>query len=546
MAETIDVHPVRFNYEQHCSIEQGFNQIVQCGDITQFQLLLEPCLTDREVVLNGSFTESIPNPWFTTTGWTYDSANGHITHQAGTGIGQLYQLFSVGDGTLVRLTFTIDFLTESGSALLSFGTFIKSYFQSGTYTEYITADSVGALGWVISDDEIRFSFASVQPINTNYGFRVVDRYGTVVGEYNSEDHPTYFTFIDQYATITYNWVDNLGQCLPDGCYFIEVAEPCDCLNGGLVAENFATVQGQWNFSPDDGTWDIYTGSAVYAFPFSSPAQAIIPNAVCGSTSYEVTYTLSNLAVGTFQVRLKATLGVLRDGAVDPDGTSTEIITTTGTSIGNISMIGNSTVTGGITVTNFKVRPVERVYSLRSNPFELVEEAPCSVLISACNDENGLQGGYNGTGFSPSVRLKCTYGQGYYTSDQEHFENSYGNHNRYYYRGHKVKSLRYGCAEYLHDFLAHLGGYDHVYVDGEEVFVYDEEYPKPEYVMNYDYGTVEIGVGKKTELIEKRKCSGIVTTCESNGKGVGLIIDGGSTGSTPSTLAGEKYEIITSG
>jgi len=105
-------------------------------------------------------------------------------------------------------------------------------------------------------------------------------------------------------------------------------------------------------------------------------------------------------------------------------------------------------------------------------------------------------------------------------------------------------LRYGCAEYLHDFLAHLGGYDHVFIDGEEVFIYDEEYPKPEYVMNYDYGTVEIGVGKKTELIEKRKCSGVVTTCEPDGEGLGFVIDGGT--GIGDVLAADDGTILTSG
>ena len=73
-------------------------------------------------------------------------------------------------------------------------------------------------------------------------------------------------------------------------------------------------------------------------------------------------------------------------------------------------------------------------------------------------------------------------------------------------------LQFGCPEYAHDFLAHLAGYYHVYIDGNAIFINSQEYA-PSWDTIWDWGEGELQVSDKVELIEKRRCSSISTGCD---------------------------------
>ena len=131
-------------------------------------------------------------------------------------------------------------------------------------------------------------------------------------------------------TVSYDWNDELGECLPNGCYYIEVSEPCDCGSGGFVAEDFITVQNQWD--GNNGGWQFNgTGNAIYDGS-PSPDSIWVENVVCAGEDYEVTYTLSAMNAGNeFQVRIGAQLGINRT----TDGTFTETITAVGTTLNTV-------------------------------------------------------------------------------------------------------------------------------------------------------------------------------------------------------------------
>ncbi len=96
MATTANIHPVRFNFEQHCSMrDMGWRQPVQWGDDTQFQFSMDICATENNLISNESFDT---NTDWTATGTAFvDTINGWGVKFAGAATGQITQSFTVAD-----------------------------------------------------------------------------------------------------------------------------------------------------------------------------------------------------------------------------------------------------------------------------------------------------------------------------------------------------------------------------------------------------------------------------------------------------------------
>ena len=77
---------------------------------------------------------------------------------------------------------------------------------------------------------------------------------------------------------------------------------------------------------------------------------------------------------------------------------------------------------------------------------------------------------------------------------------------------------------MHDFLMHLGGYDHTYIDGAEVFVEDDEYPTVGWSDQTDLGTVTLTMREKEVLIENRRITSAAKGCDPNGNAILLNND----------------------
>lgn len=529
MAQTIDIHPVRFGHELNCGIRNGgYTQIVQCGDVTQFQIQMEECSSELNLVSNPDFTDGTPSPWVQNgaASWVYSSGSG--TYQKnGDGAGYIEQSFNVADGVLVKLTFEIEVISDDVTVICGSTpatAYIETFDSSGTYTRYIVADdwqSIIFYGFAASSSFV-LSYVNVTAINTNYSVRIVNSLtGSEVRELNPIDDSDYFNFNGNNLTFTYDWLDDDLECLPDGCYYFEVSEPCDCGSGGFVAEDFITVQNQWQGV--GVAWSFNgTGTAIYDGT-TSPDDIYVDNVVCAGEQYEVSYTLAAMNAGNeFQVRLGAQLGLNRT----TNGSFTETITASGSLLTEVMLIGRDTGGGGaFQVTNFSIRKLVRNYSLKSNLFRLWQEAPCSILLRVCNDEDSMQADFVETGFSPRIRLEAKFGQAQYRSTFKDYENSIGRMSNYYYRGRKKFTLTFAAAEYVHDFIAHLKGYDHVFIDEVEYAVESEDY-NPQYVENYDYASVSVELSLKESLIEKRKCTSTESVCSSDGQEVELLAETG--------------------
>jgi hypothetical protein len=523
MATTANIHPVRFNFEQHCSMrDMGWRQPVQWGDDTQFQFSLDLCATERNLILNESFDT---NSDWTAAGTAFiDTINGWGVKYVGAGVGQISQSFTVADDVYLFLTF--DIVVQSDSMKLALGTYTELFTESGTYTRYVRANSVSSIVFGGSTQSAWYiTSVGLYAINTNYVVRVVDLDGVVVRELSVEDTPAYFYISRNWLTFSYDWTDDVGEFLAEGCYLFEVSEPCECSNGGFVAEDLITVQNQWTGSA--GGWD-FNGTGVAIFNGSlATDDAFIINALCDDVEYEVSYTLNAMNSGnTFYVRCGATTGTFRT----TDGTYTETVIANASTTAAFAIVGVTGSGGAFQLSNLRIRRKERTFAFRSNIFDLKQEHPCTSVIAACCDSDNLQAGYGDTFFQPRMRLKLTFGKPQYEPISiESYKGAFGTKRNYYYRGERIKLLQFGCSEYAHDFLAHLAGYDHVYLDGNAIFINSQEYA-PSWDTIWDWGEGELQVSDKVELIEKRRCSSISTGCEGS-LPIAIDSDGGGLGGT---------------
>ena len=523
MATTANIHPVRFNFEQHCSMrDMGWRQPVQWGDDTQFQFSMDICATENNLISNESFDT---NTDWTATGTAFvDTINGWGVKFAGAATGQITQSFTVADDVYLYLTF--DIVVESGSMKLALGTYSEIFTESGTYARYIRAESVSSILFAGAPDSAWYiTSVGLYAINTNYVVRVVDVDGSVVRELSVEDTPDYFYISRNWITFSYDWTDAGGAFLDERCYRFEVSEPCECSNGGFIAEDLITVQNQWVGSAGDWSFNG-TGIAVYNGTLSTD-DAFVRNALCDGVEYEVSYQLNAMNSGNqFRVRLGSQGGTFRSA----DGTYTETITANCSSNNHIFIVGVTGSGGGFQLSNLRVRRANRSFAFRSNLFDLKEYHPCTSVIAACCDSDNLQAGYGDTFFQPRMRLKLTYGKPQYEPiSLESYKGAFGTKRNYYFRGEKMKLLQFGCAEYAHDFIGHLAGYDHVYLDGESIFINSQEY-SPSWDTIWDWGEGELQVSNKVELIEKRRCSSITTGCEGS-LPIAIDSDSGGAGGT---------------
>jgi hypothetical protein len=539
MASASNIHPVRFNHLQHCSQKDGrYRQLVNYGDVTQFQMQMDICNPDTNMVLNPAFSST--DNWGASGSAFIDIYNGWGQKFASNTSGQLYQIVPVNDGVYVYISF--DLTIQNGSMKMAAGSYTEIFEMSGTYSRWIEADSLTqisfsgapAANWTITS-------VGMYAVNTNFSVQIVDIDDNVIREMNPLNDPQYFDFTRQWFTFSYDWEDSLGENLPEGCYRFLVSDPCDCLNGGLIPADLITgVTNYWD-QASSPSWIIFNGTATYNGLIDGD-DIWIENVFCDDVEYTISYTLSGMAGNKFQIRAGATAGAVRIA----DGTYTETLTANGNN-GRFVMFGYNTAgASAFQLTDLSITRSSRGYGFRSNLFDLQSSTECTCIISACCDSDNLQAGYIDTAFSPRIRLRVNYGDAEYEPiSRETFKSSFGYKSSYFYRGEKTKLLSFAAAEYVHDFMGHLGGYDHVYLDGDEKFINSNEY-SVEFIKGYDYGEAEIRISDKSELILKKRCSSTIKGCDDGGLNISIDGAGGSDGAGIVTDSATPDEYLTSG
>jgi len=535
MGQTIDIHPVRFNSPTHCSLRDGgYRQFVQRGDETQFQMRLSLC-GEENAIKNATFNST--NDWtINSTFWTIDTLAGRAVKAAG-GTDTITQSLDSADG----VTWVIGLYAEVtgtdgfgvwfvGSGGLVYGGTIAT---TG-YHQFTTTVGPGVTAFQIKG--ISTSAGSVGeiraiPVNTDYRVSVLDTDDVVIHTMTPALNPSNFTIVNGFLTFTYDWTDAGGAPLPEGCYYFAVLDPCDCGSVGFVGQDFETATDQWYYPAGDIESFVIGGGIAHFSAIAFSDSEIRHNFdFCEGESYEVAYKIQYLGAGD---SFNLFLGNAPSAIVSVDGTYSETLVASGSNP-RIRLAGlNTSGIASFHVTDLTIRKVSG-YSHRSNLFSLKEDHGCTVYITACCDQNNMSAGYgaqiNGTGnpeFTTRIRLKARYGQGGQESVSQSYKRASGYKNSYYYEGDGFKELSFGASMYVHDYIGHLKGYDHVYIDGIEMEVVDEEPSSIAWIDDFDYGERTVRVGPKVSDIYKRQCNSKVSGCGDDS--VGVIQDGGDGG-----------------
>lgn len=503
MANTIPNQPIIFDYSDDCLLaSDDLTVMAQHGDLTQFQMKLEPCGNDVNIVQGGNFQD--PSLWVASGGWTV--SGGSACHAIGVS-GVLSQLAPATNGTLARLRLTVESATDGGGVVVSWGNYTQG-FESGTHEVWINADSVNTFA-IATSGSTAVCVRDLQLITVNTEFRVdiLDEDDTLVNTLLPSDG--FFDFADGYFTATIDWE---GLDILNGCYTLAVIDPCYCSQLGFVALDLLT--GSWNWSAA-AVWTIGSGNA--SFNGSSTGVALLANSVCSGVTYEVTYRISNV-IGTvdIEVGFGSTYGTVRTS----DGTYTEQITSNGT---GFRFKGTPTGAASFEIDQVSFNAIASdIQSTKSNKIKVKKNLDgCTLALAMCNDSNAFGFGFENTNFRPLMRIPASLNRSSYIIERLSYDNSRGRKYTYYGRHRKALELGYDGKYFMHDFASLFGLADHFYIDDVEYFVEDDEYPSISWGEYDDIGGVTLNVSEKVQLVENRRLSSASVGCEPQGA---LILD----------------------
>lgn len=525
--------PLRFNNDLDCHLSDGgFVLKAIDGDVTQFQFALDNCLADGNIIRNGSFTEAggIGTGWNRVgpTAWSFEPYFGRVIHVFGSTLGWVHQDVIIAQGQLCQLTVTINqrvgtsyVAFVSGGAIVQYQSFTGIVSQTVSIWVLSSSNVIDGilLGTTTANSDVSFGQVRLVPINTRLKADVVDLAGAVV----YDDIP--YNVNNGWATFTMNWE---GLALGQGCYRVNVYDPCDCGQNGLVALDMQTgcypsavwdtPQCPWSIG---ASWTVGGGSAEYTGVSVPNTNSIFTrnSPLCVGVQYQIRYRVVSLANAQVRVACGSTSGTWRTTT----GTYTETLTPTVS--GSLSFVAQSVgVAGSVTIDNVELVAVERNATFVS---EVISYRPmddgdcCTRLLSICNDTDAFDMGFIGTGFTPSVRMECQLSGGTYPTTRNKYRDSFGAQKVYFGRTYAVRDLIYEAPTYVHDFLNLALIADHFFVEGVEYEVEPDEYPTPSRNTDDDLSWVTLPISLATENMVNRRVSSTVRGCGIDGATLGV-------------------------
>lgn len=514
MATWIPNQPVYFGADNLCSDDEVvINQIVDNTDTTQFQFEIDKCISASDIMPDGQFADPLnyvlPENWSIADGvlcLTGSSAIGS-TVTTGTSGTTILSLFTSGD--YYKVSITVDSISAGGSVEVWIGAdVIGTISASGTYDFYGFATNQFAIyGYPlvlvnkVLGTNICISNITAFNILTHFKFAIYTSADVYVTEIGYPTDATYFTFVDNTLTVTIDWAE-LG--LSNNCYYICLLDPCENTNGqndpASILNTTMTMVGNttppWNLNPL--VWSSFATyvSGTYSGASGSLTQTDVFN------SYTNVYTIEiDVTAGT-GINLEVYFGTNLVGTI----TSIGLHSFSGIATGNFTLTILLTAGTGVridTVNHVDVSSANYTCNQQSNNFSLGSYlSNCTNLINACNNENGLGFNFNGSGFTPRIRLESKLKQSTYSAERTIFEDSSGQKRNIYFSGRKIKSLAIDLQpEYVHDFLRLLMGFDNFYIDGDLYAVEDDEYTVEYSNFSDDLGKVRIAVSKRTQNVK---------------------------------------------
>lgn len=531
--QTIDNQPVIFSPSENlCTCESiEYNQLVDVGDVTQFQIKLDYCSNEENLISNGAFNDD--------TDWgnlNYAISDNTACADNGTNAA-LWQTGIFKGGNLYMLEFTINSISEDCELNIFFGNnnLITTITSTGTHrvVGFAWDDGLGsalsdALIFVSTNSDICISNVMVYELATNVGFAIKDNNGDIVASAWLQDYVVQLSDgvfgnvigyavqsdlfelgTDGYLTIKVDW----GALEVDthGCYTIGLLDACeqeyvefDLCDSGQWTEAIFGVVNSHQFT--NVTSDTVTCTYEADGNAGSVVRILNDHLFNGlwPKKYRITYTISGSG---FEVYFN--IGCNESTHRTSSGTYTEEIKgVTGCGDQIYFWIGSAGGAWTATLSNIHIHIAHEdlITQQDSNIFKLGSYSCKTLLIQVSSDSDVFGLSFTGNTFMPSIRVEGQLDKAQYRWDRNTQESSLARFRNIYFQRYKDKRMYISHQpEYVHDFLSLLGGYDHLYIDTNEYVVT----PDQEYVVNYDgsdfLGNVAIEVREKENLLRNQVC-----------------------------------------
>lgn len=534
----IDNQPVNFYDDDTACFcaNLEYNQLVDVGDVTQFQIEIEPCASAENIIENGAFNDS--SNW-TSLGY-FISAQKACSESGGNA--SIFQSGVLTDGTLYYLEFTINSIGEECELYVYFGNsnLITTITSSGTHivTGFAWNDGLSsvlsdALIFITTNSDICISNIKMYEIPTEMGFAIKNSSGEIVSaqwlnDYivNIPEDNTSTTIVgygvssdyfilgsDGLLTVKVDW-SGLGITQND-CYTINILDPCNqsdyfstsFCDGTDWTENLliGTITTHEFQKQNNGDRAVICSYYVVGSGSASAMFISYNNWLFTSAKIRVTYTVSgsNFEVyfgdGTTESTHRTSSGTYTEDFISglPPGTQPLQFRVGGLAAGAFSV--------RIESIHIHIADEDLPTQQQSNTFKLGSYSCGTLLIQVSGDSN-LFGSNFDVNFTPSIRVEGQIDRAQYPANRTTKENAVGRFRNTYYQRYKKRRMYIApIAEYAHDFLSLILGYDHFYVNGVEYFVVADQ----EYVINYDgsdfVGSVALDIQEKEVLVRNQVC-----------------------------------------
>lgn len=528
---TIPNQPVTFDLDFNCTEDIDIPQLVDKGDVTQFQLQLDVCSSTPNSITNNQFAND--TDWNLGDNWNInDNMLCHLSGATDT----LNSTVVLSDSKYYQVTIIVDSIEFGATFNVFLGVNILGVINSiGTYVFYafpITGFGISSvLITPVNDGDMCISEIDVYEVLLNELVLVKDLNDNVVAQISYNDNPDYFTISEDSMTINIDWTD-LGVTT-DGCYRLCLADVCENTNG----QNYPPIILFGTFAT--GAVDVWTAEGDDV-TFNSGSVTLISTGAAKNESFLLEQDIFSSFLNSYCVIINI---VVTDGAVGvwfgdnliQEITATGTYTITGTPLNYLSIRfrNEDDVTQSVLNSVVACEITEITCNKTSNLFKLADySGACTMLVNICNNENGLGFNFNNSGFTPRIRLEAKLKQGKYVSERNVYENSAGNKNVFYYKGRKSKNFCVDMQpEYVHDFLRLMLGADNVYLDGVLYACDDDEYNVEWVEPNDNVGKVRVLVSQRTQNVKNINCSDNENVCNlppnylilEDKKEVGLIL-----------------------
>ncbi len=531
--EYIRNQPVFFGeQDEDCFCEVNpYAQLINLGDVTQFQLKLNTCFDSYNIVQNGDFADT--SDWTYSFPWLIVSGSAHHVPDPNIAGGLLQNILAIGK--LYQATITVAGMTAGTVSVYIGNTAHLDITTDGTYTFTGISDTVTFQIYATGNFDGTVDDVFVYEIDNRFMFAIYDSSDNFVTKISYQDNPDLFVIDKETITVSIDW-ETLG--ITDfGCCYICVLDPCVNTNSqnGIKNGDFTNDYG-WENDPYP-IFTIISGKAEMTIGGGSPYGSYLNNTLSSfgtGLSYSVTYTISEMDNGTMRLSIGGALGIERT----TNGTFTETIVCGAGDV--FAIIGSkiTTDTAFYKVDNISTILLNNDYTcnMRSNDFK-IGSFDCTLRINACNDEDGIGFNFESSGFSPSIRLTGALINAQYKIKRNAEFDSKGQGNVLYGNRRKTKKLIIeNQPEYIHDFLSTLLIFDRFYIGNTAYFSEDEEYQVVYNDHEVNYGNSRIEISEKTQLVRNLNIGNEEANCvigenfwiDESGN---FIIDGGDGGKT---------------